>query len=183
MEITDRNFVPVSPGMHRTNQANVVNNIGSMRQKLRQLRTTLTTWRELKGTAKQFLASFVYKAEMDVLFVIGAAVLGQLRFRIRQIHVRRTAMLKQRNHGFGARFKMRLARQQIVMGLSHGDAFRAFASGTLLLQHPGECDRADAHCIVRQELSSTGKHHNPSSYVLCIVDCQPACEVSFARGR
>ena len=73
VEVADRDLVPVVPGVHRANHADVVDDPGRVGQKLRDLGAALAVLGELPRGAEELLARAVDKAERDLAVVLGAA--------------------------------------------------------------------------------------------------------------
>ena len=98
VEITDRHFVAVVPGVHRADDGDVIDDAGNFGEQLRDLGAALAALFELERTAEEFFAGPVDEAEDDVAAVIGAAVLRQLGLGIEQVDVRRAAVHEERDH-------------------------------------------------------------------------------------
>ena len=89
---------------------------------------------KLKRTAKQFLTGLIHEAEGDVAGIISAVKFREFRLWVRQIHMRRAAMLEHGNHRAGLRLCLRLTGFQIRHRLLLDD--RRNRSRGFLLHHP-----------------------------------------------
>lgn len=102
--------MPIVPGVHRANHAQIVDDLSGVRQQLRNLGPAVTVLHELKRRAEQLLAGSIDEAIDNLAGIIGPVEFRQLRLRIEQIHVRRSAVHEQRDHRPGLRFTRRLLR-------------------------------------------------------------------------
>jgi hypothetical protein len=109
VEVADRDFVAVVPGVHGAEQADIVHDAGGVREEFRDFGAALAVLLELPRAAEQFLARAVDEAEVDVPLVILAVVPGEFRLRVEEIDVARPAVHEQRDHRLGLRREVRRA--------------------------------------------------------------------------
>ena len=153
VKIADRNFVAVVAGMHRADDADVVDDAGDVGQQFGDFGTALTMFFELEGTGQQLSAGRVGEAECDVALVRLAVVLGELGLGIQQVDVRRAAVHEERDHRLGlwrkvGRLGPQVERRRIVrLGRRLGQQF-------LFGQQPSQGHAADAECLVGQKLAA-----------------------------
>ena len=95
VKVADGNFVAVRAGVHTSDEANIVGDSAGLGQEFGQFGTALSVFPELPACAQQLLAGCIGETVRDIFFVIRAVELCEFRFRIRQVHVRWTAVLKQ----------------------------------------------------------------------------------------
>ena len=79
VEVADRDLVAVVPGVHRADDADVVDDPGRVRQQLGDLGAALAVLGELPRAAEQLLARPVDEAVVHVAAVVRAAVLASVR--------------------------------------------------------------------------------------------------------
>ena len=105
------------------------------------------------GLPNSFLLARVDEAEFHFARIIAAAEPRQLGLGIEQIDVRRAAVLKQRDHRRGARRKVRRLRLQVEVRRLFAQLARR-GPGPLLRIQPGQCDGANPHGVLGQELAA-----------------------------
>ena len=116
VEVTDRNLVAVVPGVHRTDEADVVGDPLKMGEQLADLRARLSAGAELPRAPQQPLARPVDEAVGDLAAIFHAVELLKLRLGIGEVHVGRAAMHEQRDHRRGPRLGMRGAGAEVAEG-------------------------------------------------------------------
>ena len=117
----------IRTGMHASDQANIIHDFRSVRQQFGKLGSALPMRLEPKGASKELLARLVHETKVNILFVVGTAVLRQLWLRIGKVHVRRTTVLEQGDHRLGLGLEMRPSREQVIVRFCQGDGFRLLA--------------------------------------------------------
>ncbi len=148
VEIADRNFVAVVAGVHRADDANVVDDAGGVAGAVRRLRCPTAPWlANFQGLAKQFAAGTIDEAEVDLADRRSVpSQPGQFGLGIQQVDVRRSAVHEERNHRLGLRRKMgRLGAASRAPANRDGLAGGSASRMVLVVEQPGQGHAADAH--------------------------------------
>ena len=103
------------PGLHGTNQTNVIRDPAVMRQEFTKIHADMAIAREFPGAREKLAALLNDIIKMDLAVERLQVMPLQLRFRIAQIHLTRTALHKHRDHGRSLRPQGRYARFQIKL--------------------------------------------------------------------
>ena len=98
VEIPYGDLMTIGPRMHASDQTDIVRDTRRLRKQFRKFCTALSMLGKLPSRPHQFLACFVGKAIGNVFLVVCSIKPGKFRFGVRQIHVGRPPMLKQRDH-------------------------------------------------------------------------------------
>ena len=102
--------------VHGTDQRDVVDALGQVRQQLGDLHAALAGALELVGRGKQRAGVLAVRKMAKLSSLLGAvpARLCQRRLGIEQVHLAGAAVHEQMNDGFGLGRELRLLRRQIV---------------------------------------------------------------------
>jgi hypothetical protein len=127
---------------------------GGVRQQFGKLGSALSVSLKLPGRTQQLFTGLIDEAELYVFGVIGSAEFAQFGLGIGEIHVRRSAVLKQRDHRARAGSEVRFAGEEIVVRLRQRYAFRLGLSA-IVLEHPRQRDASDPHGIFCEKFASS----------------------------
>lgn len=137
----DRLAVIVHARVHGTDERDVIDDVGEVRQQLADIHAALAVLLELPRAAHALAAGAGGIVVFHFAWEILAVVLGEFGLGIKQIHVARPALHEHGDHGLGLPKAMRHLGLQIKM--ARADLLRA-GEEVLVSQQRGQSDTADA---------------------------------------
>ena len=160
--------MPIVPGVHRADHADVVDDARRRRKQFRDLGAALSVLRELPRAAEELLVRPLDEAVNDVATVLGPMMFGQLGLGVEQVDVRRPAVHEHRDHRRRLRSEVRRLRLEIKRQVLAGLLGRLGQQPLLTEQvRQGKRPDAEAECMLARELhdgSSQDGGLQPATY-------------------